>query len=1037
MLKPKAFSLSKLRTSPRFSTPPPLTLRNGKIVVSVDVGSKKRCRSEGKEVIPGRVVKKGRVDLGENGNSKAQLLALPEPGTGYFSKSSLSEKCLRSRTVVMKEVKSESKKNAVGFNSNKMCLRSEKIKYVSIDSPEASKTRDVGSSLRRSPRLNDHVDETLALPEKNFKKKSSCSNSGSKKSVYDDISNGKSLKTIKLKVASEELSEVKRDLEKCDLESISHEKCLRSRKIQLKEVVVDESGEKKSVSIGGEKKQRSIKCCFVGKPIPEEEAHVRWGWRYDLKSQIKGQSRKENADEEDEIICDVKCHYAQAKVGTSVINIGDCAYVKGEGNTKLIGRILEFFKSMDGEDYFRVQWFYRAEDTVLKDAASLHDERRLFYSSFMNDNFLDCIISKVTIVKVSPELCLKSNPVQSAAYYYDMEYCVEYSTFRNLFTETSKDSNYSATLSSNGPDDRPISATPLEVLPNLESSKPELALLDLYSGCGGMSTGLCVGAKFSSVNLVTKWAVDMDSSACESLKLNHPETKVRNESADDFLELLRQWEQLCKSYACDLEKTLKCEFEDLVEAEDCTTDLDTEVSSGELEVSHLVNICYGDPNEKGKHGLHFMVRWKGYGPDEDTWEPIEGLSNCQELIQDFVRLGYKSKILPLPGDAHIICGGPPCQGISGYNRYRNFDSPLTDERNRQIIVFMDIVEFLKPIYVLMENVVDIIRFDKASLGRYALSRLVHMKYQARLGTIASGCYGLPQFRLRVFIWGAHPSVKLPQFPLPTHDVVVKYWPPLEFERNIVAYDEGEPRTLEDAIVLRDSISDLPDVTNIETREEMAYEKLPETEFQKHIRLSKDEFTGVVSNRDSQEKVPILYDHRPLPLSEHDYLRVCQIPHRKGANFRDLAGVIVGEGNVVHRDPSIEPVMLHTGKLLVPDCVFTFEQGKSKRPYARLWWDETVSTVVTFPHVRSSAVLHPEQDRVLTIRECARLQGFPDFYRFCGTIKDRYRQIGNAVSIPVARALGYALGMAYQKVIGDEPLMMLPPKFSSQQPLIYY
>lgn len=81
---------------------------------------------------------------------------------------------------------------------------------------------------------------------------------------------------------------------------------------------------------------------------------------------------------------------------------------------------------------------------------------------------------------------------------------------------------------------------------------------------------------------------------------------------------------------------------------------------------------------------------------------------------------------------------------------------MDDERNRQIVVFLDIVNLLKPKYVLMENVADILRFDKASLGRYALSRLVQMTYQARLGIIAAGCYGLPQFRLRVFLWGAHP-----------------------------------------------------------------------------------------------------------------------------------------------------------------------------------------------------------------------------------------------------------------------------------------
>lgn len=114
-----------------------------------------------------------------------------------------------------------------------------------------------------------------------------------------------------------------------------------------------------------------------------------------------------------------------------------------------------------------------------------------------------------------------------------------------------------------------------------------------------------------------------------------------------------------------------------------------------------------------------------------------------------------NRYVQFQGDVDVICGGPPCQGISGYNRYRNVDSPLDDERNHQIVVFMDIVNFLKPKFVLMENVVDILRFDKASLGRYALSRLVDMKYQARLGILAAGCYGLPQFRLRVFLWGAH------------------------------------------------------------------------------------------------------------------------------------------------------------------------------------------------------------------------------------------------------------------------------------------
>ena len=59
-----------------------------------------------------------------------------------------------------------------------------------------------------------------------------------------------------------------------------------------------------------------------------------------------------------------------------------------------------------------------------------------------------------------------------------------------------------------------------------------------------------------------------------------------------------------------------------------------------------------------------------------------------------------------------------------------------------------------------------------------------------------------------------------------------------------------------------------------------------------------------------------------------------------------------------------------------------------RPFARLWWDETVPTVVTRAEPHNQAIMHPEQDRVLTIRENARLQGFPDYYQLCGPIKER-------------------------------------------------
>ena len=52
--------------------------------------------------------------------------------------------------------------------------------------------------------------------------------------------------------------------------------------------------------------------------------------------------------------------------------------------------------------------------------------------------------------------------------------------------------------------------------------------------------------------------------------------------------------------------------------------------------------------------------------------------------------------------------------------------------------------------------------------------------------------------------------------------------------------------------------------------------------------------------------------------------------------------------------------------------------------------------------------------MISVRECARVQGFPDTYKFSGEIQAKYRQIGNAVPPPLGQAIGIEIKKALAK-----------------------
>ena len=77
-------------------------------------------------------------------------------------------------------------------------------------------------------------------------------------------------------------------------------------------------------------------------------------------------------------------------------------------------------------------------------------------------------------------------------------------------------------------------------------------------------------------------------------------------------------------------------------------------------------------------------------------------------------------------------------------------------------------------------------------------------------------------------------------------------------------------------------------------------------------------------------------------------------------------------------------------------------------YRRLSYSQPSPTVVTSPIQKATMMCHPTKDRPLSVAEYARIQQFPNDWKFTGTLVDKYRQIGNAVPVGLAKAIGEAI-----------------------------
>lgn len=298
-----------------------------------------------------------------------------------------------------------------------------------------------------------------------------------------------------------------------------------------------------------------------------------------------------------------------------------------------------------------------------------------------------------------------------------------------------------------------------------------------------------------------------------------------------------------------------------------------------------------------------------------------------------------------------IIGGPPCQGFSTAGS-RNAEDP----RNRLIFNYIHIVREVRPRWFIFENVEGLLTSNHGDAVASLVREFLHIGYSIRLEKVNLAGYGVPQTRKRVLIIGNRIGADF------------------RFPEEIYSYDSGKAKKLTDnpfAPTLNEAIGSL--------------------------------------DRPATNRADRIGYVQPLPLSRYDEMM------RNG----NCANTFTEHFDNTDVDDAYLYSLLASGQTMkdlpekfwhksfkrrafrrVMDGTPTEKRGGPPSGIKRLRGD-LQSLTITGASCRE--FIHPSEDRPLTVRECARIQSFPDRYEFWGNAASVMQQIGNAVP-PIAASL---------------------------------
>jgi DNA (cytosine-5)-methyltransferase 1 len=335
---------------------------------------------------------------------------------------------------------------------------------------------------------------------------------------------------------------------------------------------------------------------------------------------------------------------------------------------------------------------------------------------------------------------------------------------------------------------------------------------------------------------------------------------------------------------------------------------------------------------------------------------------CVKDIRSVVPARVRESLGLAVGELDLVAGGPPCQGFSINAPVRSSE----DSRNHLFLNYLEFVKEFKPKVVLIENVPGMVSFSSGNTVKAILDSLKRLGYKPEVRVLYAPHYGIPQMRWRTIFLATRLDIA-PQafYPVPSHSIKGRpnFTTKLAGRTLIFSDDYVAGNATNSFTTVWDAISDLPEIQNGGGDTEAEYSGAAVTPYQSYLR------------RDAVA----LTNHQCARLGKVNIERLPYIP--PGGSWRDIP----------HE--------------LLPKGMQRARRSDHTKRYGRLDPAGLASTILTKCDPHWGAYIHPTQNRVLSVREAARLQSFPDRVRFFGSVTEQYEQVGNAVPPLFARAIG--------------------------------